>query len=514
MDEKTHRHRSQEFGDGRPDEEREVDDALAALTEKTCKLMLTHGSNCCSGLGIHGKKARIYRFDGSSAIVSRTFKYAENPEFLREFLRCSDYKPVASSGLDDCSRPARSDEIKRARKYHDEREPGCWCDDSLTNKCVVRLGSDGNKYLNPCQASDRPQLFSHLGIVREAVNIGDDMHGVRVIIKDNRNQCSHRSKIAFWTQTQKVLDTNSDVPSGLVRLVAGADLEIMSEHDRCSYDLVGVAITQFCSTRELVEAIRDATIEIFAGHLNAYLYMKSKGCIIDFDNSSFINSSETESINSFGDELLISSDLDAELKERTSTRKFIAVEQLYNKSGTPITHEVRHDLESFYWVLIWIILRHTHHNDPEGTRACDALFGAASGKDAKVRKMYFVNDPEFDLQVLDNAPLSYIIDRFTDLVQNSLPIRKRRNRSSPLTHAAILSMFDAALKMPGWPKGDAAIPFVSPSAHRVDPSQFIICPPTGSRSSRRPLGDRRDDIDLVGPYGRDSKRTKRGTEAW
>ena len=44
--------------------------------------------------------------------------------------------------------------------------------------------------------------------------------------------------------------------------------------------------------------------------------------------------------------------------ERTGTKPFMALELLEHHEGT-IVRRYRHDLESFYWLLIWLILRHT-----------------------------------------------------------------------------------------------------------------------------------------------------------
>lgn len=32
-------------------------------------------------------------------------------------------------------------------------------------------------------------------------------------------------------------------------------------------------------------------------------------------------------------------------------------------------HDVRHDLETFFWLLVWVLLRHTNHEHEEGRHA-------------------------------------------------------------------------------------------------------------------------------------------------
>ena len=47
-------------------------------------------------------------------------------------------------------------------------------------------------------------------------------------------------------------------------------------------------------------------------------------------------------------------------------------------SPTPVVHDVRHDIHSFYWVLLWVVLRHTRHtfSAPGEHLRYTALFGA------------------------------------------------------------------------------------------------------------------------------------------
>ena len=53
-----------------------------------------------------------------------------------------------------------------------------------------------------------------------------------------------------------------------------------------------------------------------------------------------------------------------------------------------MTHEARHDLESFFWLLLYIVLRHTDHSLQSDPRALRSIFGAADDQttDCKRRK--------------------------------------------------------------------------------------------------------------------------------
>lgn len=48
------------------------------------------------------------------------------------------------------------------------------------------------------------------------------------------------------------------------------------------------------------------------------------------------------------------------------TTYFMAVELLIAQNDNlPTVHSACHDLESFYWLLVWLILRHTDHDHPK-----------------------------------------------------------------------------------------------------------------------------------------------------
>ncbi|KZT63176.1 hypothetical protein DAEQUDRAFT_185170 [Daedalea quercina L-15889] len=114
-----------------------------------------------------------------------------------------------------------------------------------------------------------------------------------------------------------------------------------------------------------------------------------------------------------------------------------------------IIHQARHDLESFYWLLLWLIFRHTKH----------------SGVDTYQRRS-------------DRQPASYQTSRrfLTPMCGqlwhgNSIPPRQ------PLTYDSVLRLFDDSLARPDWPERDAAIPFkpgvLSDKAHHTRKSTWF-----------------------------------------
>jgi hypothetical protein len=137
-----------------------------------------------------------------------------------------------------------------------------------------------------------------------------------------------------------------------------ADCESETYSNRVNYCLVtspaGRPLHEYRSVRELLEALRDA----IQGHKS----LLEDGKILHRDisgNNIIITEAAIE-----GDPkgMLIDLDLAKELdslpsgaRHRTGTMQFMAIEVLEGKG-----HTYRHDLESFFYVFIWMCIRHGH----------------------------------------------------------------------------------------------------------------------------------------------------------
>lgn len=137
-------------------------------------------------------------------------------------------------------------------------------------------------------------------------------------------------------------------------------------------------------------------------------------------------------------------------------------------------HEVRHDLESFFWLLIWLVLRHTTHNDAQGNLACSSLFDGDTDAICASRKSDFLARRK-RLAVRGNEPLSQLINEYRKLCKyNDSSLSKFK----PLTYARVLHLFKKALDSKDWPKNDdRARPFLLPKDDGNDGVSF----PSGSR---------------------------------
>ncbi|KAH9929333.1 uncharacterized protein B0H18DRAFT_207349 [Fomitopsis serialis] len=196
-----------------------------------------------------------------------------------------------------------------------------------------------------------------------------------------------------------------------------------------------------------------------------------KGPVCDFDSGSCVDRS------AFGGSRP-QDDMDAlehDLKERTELFRYSAVDLL--RKTADVLHCVHHDLESFYWVILWIVVCHTDHEHPDGAVLCSTVFPTENEIIAKCAKIAWLSDGEITIR--GNKPLTDLITDLSILVETS---RKRKNRPvDPLTHEASIRVLDDALKAKGWPEADIdkAGPFVPP---HVDADGEVV--KTGTKHTR------------------------------
>ncbi|EPT00564.1 hypothetical protein FOMPIDRAFT_1049601 [Fomitopsis schrenkii] len=152
-----------------------------------------------------------------------------------------------------------------------------------------------------------------------------------------------------------------------------------------------------------------------------------------------------------------------EQKQRTGTLHFMAVEIHVNDST--VTHEARHDLESFFWLLVWLVLRHTTYeclvdDYKEGT--WHALFDGARMVDCRNSKQAWLAEPFQIINIEGNTPLTNLLEDFRVLCKSNY---KRVDLGKPwMTHADVLRLFNKALARPqNWPQGDKAEPWLTPA---------------------------------------------------
>ncbi|KAI0373623.1 hypothetical protein BV20DRAFT_962839 [Pilatotrama ljubarskyi] len=251
----------------------------------------------------------------------------------------------------------------------------------------------------------------------------------------------------------------------------GAHLE--RSHMRIVVDDVGRPLTQFTCTRELVQAVRDAIFghrqareraqvlhrDVSVGNILIVDEPKDKGFggfLHDYDYSSIELEDEDEAYETGRPSTPLQTAEDehtSSRKERTGTYYFMAFEILRGCKLGPVMHLIRHDLESFYWVLIWVVLRHTRHDHPQGQLACTEVFGYTKDAFSSAMKRDWATEQiESPLSVPGNAPLTQLLRDLARMVCQNIP--HPLHTPVHLTYDRMLQAFDAALAMENWPEKD------------------------------------------------------------
>jgi hypothetical protein len=117
-------------------------------------------------------------------------------------------------------------------------------------------------------------------------------------------------------------------------------------------------------------------------------------------------------------------------------------------------HERKHDLESIYWLLIWIILRHVDHN--QGPSACSKLFDIEDRELAAAQKRAWLETS--DLRINRNEPLTRLLKSLRILYRKQLA--DIDTTSVEVTYDALLAAIDYAVSLPDWPENDGCVAFL------------------------------------------------------
>ena len=125
----------------------------------------------------------------------------------------------------------------------------------------------------------------------------------------------------------------------------------------------------------------------------------------------------------------------------------MSVEVLQGK----MTHEARHDLESFYWLLLFIVLRHVDLSLAPNPITFDGIFGFV-GDDLDGLKRRKQSHLGYDkpLSIPQNDGMTYILKEFHALCKQNCTSGGAPISRPGMTHRDVLDIFDRALTMQ-WP---------------------------------------------------------------
>ncbi|KAJ7126972.1 hypothetical protein C8R44DRAFT_733657 [Mycena epipterygia] len=204
---------------------------------------------------------------------------------------------------------------------------------------------------------------------------------------------------------------------------------------------VGRKLIEFSSTRQLVQALKDA-IKVMGMFFSS---ITPQTWSILPSSLTWITAEDLEGIKEAHPHLFKDKVLDTlkSLKDRTGAFKFLAIE-LTKSVHNPPAHHKKHDLESFYWLLL-CLLRHTNHTTFSITRAAWAKQGWIATE---------------TFHVPGNPPISL---KVSEIFEAQSKCREPVQSS----HRSVVAAFDKAFKdLEGWLDADASEPFVPPSANR------------------------------------------------
>ncbi|KAI1792404.1 hypothetical protein LXA43DRAFT_1093639 [Ganoderma leucocontextum] len=463
-------------------------------------LMTVHNHCAAFSLVIYDHWARIARFDRSCAVVSPAFSLKRNPRYLQEFF-WRLFHPRVGQPIVGCDPTVRK--LTQGEERWLVYSLGAAHETAPSNLAMCRRveawtpchGRDGvvpKAYFVVALLNLNAHLMSPATIVNASITV--------VVVKDAWRQLARRSEQDFFARIEQAIPEGQRV--GLPARVIGCDLgdtevqqwrhetgkdlrdafEVQTctrriidgpdsfhrerSHVRTVTSTIGRPLSEFKDTRQLCQAVRDAIAahkdlwenarilhrDISIGNVRIIDTMitvenrlrDSVGCLYDFDYSSMVeNLSAADKDERRPDERPLD-----DLKERTEMDYFTAIE-LLERPGTK--HEVHHDLESFLWVLLWIVLHHTDHTHPGGSKASSLIFADIGWTRATLKRGYLFDETS-SAGVRNNDPLSQLITGFKRLAHRSVGYRGIRGEL--MTHDEVLEIFDVALARTDWPPTD------------------------------------------------------------
>ncbi|KAJ6466297.1 hypothetical protein C8R45DRAFT_754839, partial [Mycena sanguinolenta] len=452
--------------------------------------------------------ARILRFDRAGFRATPDFNWLEEPNIFPTFLHRLYNPPngCRMDGDDDTisipSSREKTDMFQSLLQHDFYHKAEQFSEKDATENSVwikaVRFvdDADGKRLAKPVDCftigddlSLADGLFGRATRVYRVI-LKQDMYKDKPTVyalKDSWRQSCRRPEVDFYDAIAKHSERqgiNMD-EEGMARCHGSIDLsaELVSLsgggksrpglHVTCSGDIyerhhtrtlltpVGKPLKSFDCTKSLAHALHNAIrhhqIASAAGVLHRdvsegnVLFRevpvgsnnKLKGFLLDWDYAEFIKDGLKDFETEFPDRAMTSEYTlpDKSLRDFTGTFPFVAIEM---NGISDESHGEHHDLESFYWLIIWMILRHTNHQHHHGDLACTKLFD--STVTAK-RGWLQINE----LGSL-NSPLLQLAEKLRHLLLKQNPPQGPWNiLPVKLTHENVLADFDQQLRSNAWP---------------------------------------------------------------
>ncbi|KAJ7115578.1 hypothetical protein C8R46DRAFT_1153485 [Mycena filopes] len=462
-------------------------------------------------VSVFRNNACLFRVDRSGYTVSHTFDWSRNVRVFPEFY-WRLYNGVKKRLLGHDSTVSTPTPAEKKKMFKEliklPQYASMSLEDATTRSRWVDVkfhGGDRRAFTVGSPIFQLKGLFGR-GTRVERVLIEGQKPLQMYAMKDAWRQACRRPESHYYEVIQDYAEEHYEGKmKGLARCVGSVDLSVLYDdhrtitaklrvdgnslldrcHDRSLFTPVGFTLDRFQSTKQLVQALRSA----IAGHEFALLAgvlhrdisagnvlideddpaSPDAGFVLDFNYSTFTD----DGLRRFGKLYpnFEMEEVDKDLKDLTGTFPFMSVPALEQmlvaatqdvELDTGFTHSSKHDLESFYWLLIWLlrVLRHTNHRHLHGATACSRVFDgeAAQVLDTKSGWLAYLGH-RARLPIPNNAPLTTLVDTLTIMFRNQ---NQDRESGAPVTHETLLAAFDTAIESPGWPENDAAEVFVAP----------------------------------------------------
>ncbi|KAF7302022.1 hypothetical protein MIND_00768600 [Mycena indigotica] len=491
-----------------------VEEALVQIVKSGRSLLMSSG-RCYSWVIAMYKHdmARIFCFDRTGFVVSKGFEWLvqENQHIIPTFMYRL-YHPAGHPGRVDgddftISRPLKDNTLKSRiyealcrNSFYAKMFPTCAsATDTTISLKASRRDADGLSQLITCYTigdilSVSDGLFGRATRVYRVILAEDlDEENPQIYaLKDAWREACRRPEVDYYDLIAKCSIGKEDADGmatchGSVDLGA-PDCDIDAEgsiqrtrivphplkadvncriHVRSLITPVGRPLREFPSTEALCWALYRVVQHHFLAFQAGVLHrdisegnvmfvedtpegQMPQGFLLDWDYAEFTEEGAERFNEMFeGRKHVILEDVEKALKDMTGTRPFMAIELI----NAAVKHAAYHDLESVYWLLIWMVLRHTAHSAPakQGHLQNDVP------ADKQNRALYMLSANLWRL-VGDQNP-KIVMER-EYLVDDAVPIAPRK-----MDHPRVLWIFQKCVADQCWPPSgsDPAIPFVLPS---------------------------------------------------
>ncbi|KAI0296733.1 hypothetical protein B0F90DRAFT_1014957 [Multifurca ochricompacta] len=426
---------------------------------RTCGQLIAHASALhhsqfrvfSFSVALFGETGRLLRWDRSGAIFTESFNWASQPDTLLEFLWRFNFLSDVDRGHDTTVTSVPDEEaevalsklktyrglekIKKADLHkilvRDDRAAdgelrhyiapcAVWCSGALIGRSTsgyiaYDITSTELVYIKDYWRNDFPRIQKEADVYRV-------LHDAQVPnipslgpAGDVPLSPEHANSVSFAAQRTRTQDY-VETPEGEDEWHSSQQHLEPHVHYRLVLETIGRPLDTFKSTRQLCEAIRDAIV----AHSVAY----EKAGILHRDVSAGnILISET------GSGILIDWHLSKKVSKcieakprqysRTGTWQFMSISRLLEPRFTP--HDLADDLESFFWVLLYQIVRcrkipkinlsETIQKvfDDQTDKPYDGLFRGGEGK------LLFLKDLHIShwfIELLTTTPCKDIIEEF------------------------------------------------------------------------------------------------------